>query len=635
MRSDGAAKLIAFAFTIAVLLPPASGAAGGEPLNVRGGLPNLCRMLARKERTRIVYLGGGITHGLGASKSSRCYRALLTRHLRSQFAKAPVVEYDRSIPGTNSWLAAFRTQTEVVRHYIPLGLVVVEFAVDDAGQLKDRVLASVEGIVRQIRARKPTADVLFLYALTKDRLATYEQGRLPEVVQWHEQVAAHYGIPSVDMARFVADMVRRGELTFEEFSADGVHPTDKGHALYVEAIKPLIARCKAAAEPDAASAEHKPPQPLSPRAMDKAQLVSYERATLEKGWLAWQESPVRRFFHVVHCDQPGPTITLRFVGDTVGYFDALGPDSGELEFSLDGSAWRPIPAFDDAAKAGYRAHAALVAEELDPGKTHELKMRVADRTPAGSKGRHARLAFFLVNGRPVYDDPHRGMTALQRIDAVYSTMAPVTYAPPADRWRYLPKTMQRLRRGPALRVVMLGDSIVNDTAASSYEHLLMRLYPQCKVTKIRSVRGSTGCWWYKDDNRVKPYVLDHRPDLLMIGGISQRNDVDSIREVIRQVRAAQPDVEVLVMTGAFGSRDPRMDPKWTYEVDPAGDGYRSRLMRMAAEEKVEFLDVTGPWGRCIRESEHALGSFKRDRVHANDRGKQILGRILERFFAPK
>ena len=56
---------------------------------------------------------------------------------------------------------------------------------------------------------------------------------------------------------------------------------------------------------------------------------------------------------------------------------------------------------------------------------------------------------------------------------------------------------------------------------------------------------------------------------------------------------------------------------------------------MAAQEKVEFLDMAGPWGRYIHDSEHALGSFKRDRVHANDRGKQILGRILERFFAPK
>ena len=34
---------------------------------------------------------------------------------------------------------------------------------------------------------------------------------------------------------------------------------------------------------------------------------------------------------------------------------------------------------------------------------------------------------------------------------------------------------------------------------------------------------------------MKRYVLDLNPDLLIIGGISHRDDVDSIREVIRGV----------------------------------------------------------------------------------------------------
>jgi hypothetical protein len=185
-----------------------------------------------------------------------------------------------------------------------------------------------------------------------------------------------------------------------------------------------------------------------------------------------------------------------------------------------------------------------------------------------------------------------------------------------------------------LKIVMLGDSIVSDTASSQYELLLERVYENCKVEKIRSVRGSTGCWWYKLDNRVKGYVLDHQPDLLMIGGISQRNDVESIREVIHQVRAACPSVEVLVMTPVFGSVDVRADKEWSYAVDPKGKGYRSELLRMATEEKVEFLDMTGPWGQYIRDSDKARGWFMRDAVHANERGFQILGRILERYFSP-
>jgi hypothetical protein len=275
----------------------------------------------------------------------------------------------------------------------------------------------------------------------------------------------------------------------------------------------------------------------------------------------------------------------------------------------------------------------LLAEGLSPVADHVLRLRVAEKIPAGSTGRTARIGYFLVNGTVA--DRYQGLTPLERIDAIYQSMEPVQYTPPPGRWQFIPKTMQRLRDGGTLRIVMLGDSIVNDTASSQYDLLLERMYPKCKVVKIRSVRGSTGCWWYKEEGRVNEWVLQHEPDLLMIGGISQRDDTESIREVIHQVREARPQVEVLLMSPVFGSYDPRADKEWTYDADPQGDSYRSRLMRLAAEEQVEFVNMTGPWGEYLRRSDKARGWFMRDPVHANERGFQILGRILEKYFAPR
>jgi len=618
-------------------------ARAADVVALRSGLPNFCRLMEEAQRgsppVRIMYLGGAITMGKGASRDHLCYRALLTGQLRRLFPKSPLVEYNHAIAGTGSWLGAFRTSVDVVQHYLPLGLVLVEFAVDDAREPQQRVVAAMEGIVRQIRAAHPHAEILFVYAFSKDQLEASGKGQTPECIAWHEQVAAHYGLPSVNVAQFVAAKILAGQLKLEAFAADGVHPTDKGHALCLEAFKPLLEQCKP--QPGSARVKYPLPRPLSRRPMDQAKLIAYEQAALEPGWRVGQESPldersyqsaVGKFRSVLVCDQAGPVATWRFRGDSVGYFDALGPDSGDLECSLDGGPWRLKVNFDQEARSGFRPHAGLLADNLDPAVVHELKLRVAAAVPAGSKGRTARIGYFLVNGASAAEDPYKGKTPLERIDGIYAAMAPLKYDPPAERWKYLPKTMKRLSEGPALRIVMLGDSIVNDTASSQYELLLERSYPKCKVAKIRSVRGSTGCWWYKEDNRVRQWVLDHNPDLLMIGGISQRDDVESIREVIRQVRQARPEVEVLLMTPAFGTTDPRTDKQWTYDADPNGSGYRSRLMRMAAEEKVEFLDMTGPWGRYIRESDQARGWFMRDPVHANERGFQILGRILEKYF---
>ena len=147
------------------------------------------------------------------------------------------------------------------------------------------------------------------------------------------------------------------------------------------------------------------------------------------------------------------------------------------------------------------------------------------------------------------------------------------------------------------------------------------------------MRGSTGCWWYKYPGRVQKYVLDHKPDLVIIGGISHRNDVESIREVIRQIQeASQPDI--LLMTGAFGSTDPGKDDQWQKISDPSRySDYRKGLEKLAGEVGAAFLDMEAAWAKYVRDSGKDLASFKRDAVHANAQGEQILGHILANYLS--
>ena len=226
----------------------------------------------------------------------------------------------------------------------------------------------------------------------------------------------------------------------------------------------------------------------------------------------------------------------------------------------------------------------------------------------------------------------KNQRTLEQIDSIYSKMEPVRYSPPPNRWKNLPRTRKLLTDGGTLRVVMLGDSIVNDTSRSCWNLLLERRYPECKIEKITSVRGSTGCWWYKEPGRVRKFVLDHKPALVMIGGISHRSDIDSIRDVIRQVKAAS-DADILLMTGAFGSVDPRDDDQWQRISDRNHNSeYRKGLELLARETGAAFLDMEAAWAGYVRESGKDLDWFKRDPIHANERGEQILGHILDSYF---
>jgi lysophospholipase L1-like esterase len=632
-------RLLASAILVALGVHSATAADHVQP---RGGLTLFFQKLARAERgekdekgeairPRIVYYGGSITAGAGASKPELCYRSLLTKRLRALYPKSNLVESNAALGGTGSWLGAFRLRRDVLDHWLPADLVVVEFAVNDGGEPEPRVLGALEGIVRQLKKRQAATDILFVYTLVRSHVDDYQKGELPSRVRWHETIAAHYGIPSVNVGRYAASKILAGELTMDDVAKDGVHPSDRGHALYVEALESFLAACREAAERSDPAKPAPLPAPFSPRNLEGARMVPYEIFPLEGAWKVGQDSPVANFLHVLVGDAPAATIALRFRGRAAGYFDVIGPDTGDLEFAVDGGAWQKRPNWDIFCAGSTRAHARVLAEDLDPTAEHTIRIRIAETQPAGSRGRFFRLAFLLIDGSPAVPDPYAGLEPLARIDAVYAGMEPMRYAPPADRWTPLEKTRRRLAGGPSLRIVLLGDSIVNDTSASRFELLLGRMYPACAIEKVTSVRGSTGCRWYKEENRVQAWVLRHQPDLLMIGGISQGDDTDSIREVIRQVRAQAPACEFLLMTGAFGSMDPRKDKAWTADVPADGTGYRTRLLKLAAEERCGFLDMTGPWGTYIRASSKGLGWFKRDPIHANDRGFQILGRIVAAF----
>ena len=228
----------------------------------------------------------------------------------------------------------------------------------------------------------------------------------------------------------------------------------------------------------------------------------------------------------------------------------------------------------------------------------------------------------------------KNQRTLAQIERFYSEIPPVLYRPASEHWKNLPQTKQRLTGGGTLRVVMLGDSIVNDTSRSCWNLLLERDYPNCRVEKTTSVRGSTGCWWYKGPGRVQKFVLDHQPDLVIIGGISQRGDIDSIREVIRRIRAASK-ADILLMTGAFGTVDPRDDSQWKKISNPGHySDYRKGLEGLAREAGAAFLDMEAAWAKYVRRSGKDMDWFKRDPIHANERGEQILGHILANYLSP-
>lgn len=231
-------------------------------------------------------------------------------------------------------------------------------------------------------------------------------------------------------------------------------------------------------------------------------------------------------------------------------------------------------------------------------------------------------------GYYIFSSPERSIAQIEKIQ---QEMPAGQFAPPPNDWKFLQRTRRILTEGGDLRLVAIGDSIVNDTMRSAWVAKLGEAYPKAKIRATVYVRGGGGCQHYKENDRIAKNVVPRKPDLVFIGGISQQ-DIESIRAVVHQLRAALPDVEILLATGAFGTADPRVPEELAAARHSGTNQYGRELQQLAAEEKCAYLDMTSPWAEYIRSAKVHPHLFYRDVVHANEFGEQILSKILLEFF---
>ena len=141
-----------------------------------------------------------------------------------------------------------------------------------------------------------------------------------------------------------------------------------------------------------------------------------------------------------------------------------------------------------------------------------------DVRPEGSKPTEKDYAFF---GTPC--------RSLAQIANIQAAMPPGKFTPPKNDWKYLSRTHRILTEGGNLRLIAFGDSIVNDTMRSGWVAKLQEAYPKAKIRASVYVRGGGGCQHYREENRVEKFIIPEKPDLVFIGGISQRS-VEDIRD---------------------------------------------------------------------------------------------------------
>jgi len=373
---------------------------GHDYFTLRGGLDN-CRYRFEHAKTgRVAFMGGSITEG-------GLWRELVCNDLQKRFPQTKFDFINAGISSTGSTPGAFRLLRDVFSRG-PVDLLFEEAAVnDDTNAFSDQAqIRGMEGIVRHARLLQPEIDIVMLHFVDPGKMALINQGKTPAVIANHEKVAAHYQVPSIDLAREVTERIRAGEFSWEKDFRD-LHPAPFGHALYARSVGRLFdAAWQKPLAADATATPHPlPPEPLDSKSYFRGRLGDIQDAKLLSGWKieqAWRPSD-RAGTRTGFVDVPmlvaqaaGATLKLKFSGTAVGIFVAAGPDAGMVEYSVDGQPTGTQGLFTPWSSGLHIPWTYVLTGDLTDGD-HELTLRIAEKKNPASTGHACRIVKFLLN----------------------------------------------------------------------------------------------------------------------------------------------------------------------------------------------------------------------------------------------
>ncbi|MBQ3746669.1 MAG: SGNH/GDSL hydrolase family protein [Kiritimatiellae bacterium] len=271
--------------------------------------------------------------------------------------------------------------------------------------------------------------------------------------------------------------------------------------------------------------------------------------------------------------------------------------------------------------------------------------------PARPDAAFAQIAFVTKKGAQAKDVSMRQASvaaAAKWCNDLASTLPNLDTPETAGAWAKLPKTREKILSGKKVNIVFLGNSIVNDTWCGNVAALILDALPKADLRCFISVRGSTGCGYYHERGHFDEYVAKYEPDLVVIGGTSnyqgkgKGETLDMAEEwLVETIERCKAIGAEAVISTPPPSREFRADatprPFDRSLTNPTEDEayrwlYSCFEYNAAKRTGVQVWDLTTAPCDAISRSGKPLNWFKRDEVHNDDRGKQLIAQTLAAYF---
>ena len=362
-----------------------------------GNLNNALFKIQKEKNVTVAFLGGSITNMSG-------WRNRTMQYLQELFPQTKFTFINAGIPSLGSMPHAFRLQRDVLDKG-KIDLMFIEAAVNDKAnktpELQQR--RALEGIIRHAYASNPAMNMVVMAFVDEFKIGDYKRGKVPTEVNVHEEIAKHYNLPFINLAKEVSSRIGAKEFTWED-DFKNLHPSPFGHAIYFNTIKTLFQQEWIDKAPQQLLAA-KLPAPLQKINYTNAEYVSVDKANNKKNFLidpSWKPADSAKtregFVNVPMLvgSMPKAAFDFEFNGTSVGIAVVAGPDAGIINYSVDKKEEKQLDLYNRYSANLHLPQYFLLADDLKKGK-HTLNIKIEEGHNQQSKGNAVRIVYFLVN----------------------------------------------------------------------------------------------------------------------------------------------------------------------------------------------------------------------------------------------
>lgn len=325
----------------------------------------------------VVFLGGSITEGYGASIKRKRYASLVSEWLDDRLLGAREINLGSAATGSEFAVFRFREQLgEIKPDYLFL-----EFAVNDRTDSLVRAAEYYENLLRNL---------LFFYPECKVISVEFPMNRWKSAQRLHKKIADYYQVPSIDLQSPIKKEVAEGRYAWSDIGADGMHPNDRGHRLYADKIIEALS-CM-----DLEKIEHiKEREPITTNLFCNPRILNPKDAVFMGEWRNEESGSVNKTKMAAVSEVPGDFFEICFRGNYISILNYASSCCGQLECVLDEKqvfvieSYRTVPYFSFSCPWPC----------LSMGN-HTLFGRIADSRHEDSSGTMQQIGGFSVNEMP-------------------------------------------------------------------------------------------------------------------------------------------------------------------------------------------------------------------------------------------